>query len=348
MPTSAQTRAANSAERPVELSEHEAVALADSEVVIKAGWLAKRGGRTKTWKKRWFVLRRDRFAYYKDQKEYETRKVVPIDSISGITSSAERPKVLSFYIGVQHVHLRGEEQQEIQHWIKALKSASRLNEMSNAVATSPIDIAKNAIPIPRMPASTTSHSLSAFAVSPASSYAGPVSLPLSRSMPFSDDDLSPAILSEDDYTSPLSAVSTQHEDSHGQANVNSHDTPRHDTEKVIVQGYLRRHQSGALRGSAKIWAVLRPYGLYIYPDHKEYKLSHLVPLSEMVDADELPDSTTPASQGQSKSGRLKFQIITKKKALRFSVDEESLLIEWLGGLKSILERKDKQERPNNV
>jgi len=53
------------------------------ETVLKTGWLTKKGRRgvscpiysrketnllVKNWKKRWFVLRSDRLAYYKDEK----------------------------------------------------------------------------------------------------------------------------------------------------------------------------------------------------------------------------------------------------------------------------------------
>lgn len=40
----------------------------EGERLIKSGYLMKKGERRKTWKKRWFVLRTEKLAYYKDDK----------------------------------------------------------------------------------------------------------------------------------------------------------------------------------------------------------------------------------------------------------------------------------------
>ena len=37
-----------------------------SSFVVKEGWLIKQGGKYKTWKKRWFVLKNNHIAYYKE------------------------------------------------------------------------------------------------------------------------------------------------------------------------------------------------------------------------------------------------------------------------------------------
>ena len=39
-----------------------------SEVVIRSGFLQKRSDMHKWWKRRWFVLRASRLAYYKNEK----------------------------------------------------------------------------------------------------------------------------------------------------------------------------------------------------------------------------------------------------------------------------------------
>jgi hypothetical protein len=40
----------------------------EGERLVKSGYLMKKGERRKTWKKRWFVLRTEKLAYYKDDK----------------------------------------------------------------------------------------------------------------------------------------------------------------------------------------------------------------------------------------------------------------------------------------
>lgn len=37
--------------------------------ILRSGWLRKQGGMIKTWNERWFVLRKNRLNYYKEQDE---------------------------------------------------------------------------------------------------------------------------------------------------------------------------------------------------------------------------------------------------------------------------------------
>lgn len=48
----------------------------EGERLVKSGYLMKKGERRKTWKKRWFVLRTEKLAYYKDDKA-STRVPLP-------------------------------------------------------------------------------------------------------------------------------------------------------------------------------------------------------------------------------------------------------------------------------
>lgn len=49
----------------------------EGERLVKSGYLMKKGERRKTWKKRWFVLRTEKLAYYKDEKVCSGRKSFP-------------------------------------------------------------------------------------------------------------------------------------------------------------------------------------------------------------------------------------------------------------------------------
>ncbi|KAI9317604.1 hypothetical protein BX666DRAFT_1857195, partial [Dichotomocladium elegans] len=48
--------------------------------VMMEGYLLKLG-RNKGWRKRWFVLRQDTLAYYEDDKEYKSHRIIPLESI---------------------------------------------------------------------------------------------------------------------------------------------------------------------------------------------------------------------------------------------------------------------------
>ncbi|GAA5866642.1 hypothetical protein JCM1840_002417 [Sporobolomyces johnsonii] len=64
---------------PVRTSRDSA-GLSDS-VALKSGYLMKKGERRKAWKKRWFVLRGGQLAMYKNDKEYQLLRLIPISDI---------------------------------------------------------------------------------------------------------------------------------------------------------------------------------------------------------------------------------------------------------------------------
>jgi hypothetical protein len=66
LPTSTQTAAYQRNDGPP--VDAELKRRMEGERLINSGYLLKKGERRKTWKKRWFVLRTEKLAYYKDQK----------------------------------------------------------------------------------------------------------------------------------------------------------------------------------------------------------------------------------------------------------------------------------------
>lgn len=319
------------------LSEAEAAALMQSESALHSGWLQKRGGKTRAWKKRWFVLRRGRFAYYKDQNEYESRKVVQIEDISAVTSKVNGKHVdIMFYIHDKDVRLRAETQEAADAWVEALKAA-KSEVISFSAPTSPININRSGTQedLSRSNIKTTGPALRGGM----SSSGSPPRMQLFASpsqLPFSDDDHTG---SDEDFTSPLSEATTLENTAPGDYMPSRLVNERADHDKVVCQSYLRRHYNSRRRGSANQWAVLRPYGLYLYPDHKEYRPLKIVPIAEIIDASDLPSKLAApgTSHPSRKPTQFKFQVVTKEKALRFSVDQETQLDDWVGALKSRLE-----------
>lgn len=323
-----------------------------------AGWLYKKGGRPRVWKKRWFHLRKDHFAYYKDAQEYETRQVVPIDTISGISSKAggKRP-ALSLYVGSREVHLQAETQEDADDWVYWLKSAVKLSTHPVSGPASPLDIITSS---PRrqnssfnrrgdMPISTSIQ----FANSvESSSFMSPpiVGHSLSGSLMTSDDECLNAGFSDmstaEDDLSPTSDNSP-----HGDLSTNTNRSLPSTSDKVVVQGYLTRHHLSKPRRSVKVWAVLRPQALSLYPDHNEYCPQKVVAIKDIIDAAEFESEGTTSGKRDGGGGgggnkqrdankAWRFQVITKEKALRFSVDREETLDAWVGGLKSRIEQEE--------
>ncbi|KAL6078433.1 Rho GTPase activating protein 24 [Balamuthia mandrillaris] len=54
-------------------------ALLSPSPIVKEGWLTKRGGRVKSWRRRWFVLRDSMLHYYRDEKKLEALGFIPVD-----------------------------------------------------------------------------------------------------------------------------------------------------------------------------------------------------------------------------------------------------------------------------
>ncbi|KAJ3031558.1 UNVERIFIED_CONTAM: hypothetical protein HDU68_002656 [Siphonaria sp. JEL0065] len=56
----------------------------DSEKVLRSGYLRKKGEKRKSWKTRWFVLRTNKLAYYKNDKEYELLNIIPLENVTTV------------------------------------------------------------------------------------------------------------------------------------------------------------------------------------------------------------------------------------------------------------------------
>ncbi len=57
-----------------------------TESTVKSGYLEKKGEKRKTWKKRWFVLRSSKLAYYKNDKEYQLLRFIDVGDIKTVAS----------------------------------------------------------------------------------------------------------------------------------------------------------------------------------------------------------------------------------------------------------------------
>ncbi|KAI9342457.1 hypothetical protein DFJ73DRAFT_842570 [Zopfochytrium polystomum] len=97
------------------------------EKVLKGGYLKKKGEKRKTWKKRWFVLRTTRLAYYKNEKEYELLKMIPIADIHTVAPVELKKRVLVFAIITRQrtYYIQAESQRDMEAWISALRESQK-------------------------------------------------------------------------------------------------------------------------------------------------------------------------------------------------------------------------------
>ncbi|KAF9914089.1 hypothetical protein BX616_008997 [Lobosporangium transversale] len=93
--------------------------------IIKSGYLMKKGERLKIWKKRWFVLRTSKLAYYKDDKEYELLRIVDLRDIHRAAAMPIKHKPGTFIILTPQrtFSVQATDILEMQDWINAISEA---------------------------------------------------------------------------------------------------------------------------------------------------------------------------------------------------------------------------------
>jgi serine/threonine protein kinase len=96
---------------------------ADSHsAIIKEGWGTKQGGRIKTWKKRYFVLRETTLLYYTKPQGVEKGRI-PIQESAIVTPAPECKKQPAFKISVPNLrtyYVVVEHEADVHDWVTAL------------------------------------------------------------------------------------------------------------------------------------------------------------------------------------------------------------------------------------
>eukprot|EP00026_Physarum_polycephalum_P006961 Phypoly_transcript_07014.p1 GENE.Phypoly_transcript_07014~~Phypoly_transcript_07014.p1 ORF type:complete len:434 (+),score=66.36 Phypoly_transcript_07014:329-1630(+) len=89
------------------------------------GFLIKKGGDFQTWKKRWFVLRGDKMAYFKSRSDKESTGVIQLEWDSTVLDERRKVKKREFMMSVsttQRVfYMHSENEAELNQWLLAIK-----------------------------------------------------------------------------------------------------------------------------------------------------------------------------------------------------------------------------------
>ncbi|KAF9358428.1 hypothetical protein BGX26_001773 [Mortierella sp. AD094] len=100
--------------------------------IIKAGYLMKKGERLKIWKKKWFVLRTSKLAYYKDSKEYELLRITDIRDVHKAAEVPVKHKSGVFVILTPRrtFTVQAKDVAEMRDWVQAINQAKIQFEFS--------------------------------------------------------------------------------------------------------------------------------------------------------------------------------------------------------------------------
>ncbi|KAJ3361638.1 hypothetical protein GGF32_007106 [Allomyces javanicus] len=130
----------------------------ERERLVRSGWLEKRGERRKTWKRRWFVLRATRLAYYKDESEYSPLGLLSLNDIHSVTATRfkSRPLVLAIVTRARTYYLEAPVASELEGWLAAFDEVLRSRPPSAPSVGSLTDNDDHAAPAHDAPAAPAS------------------------------------------------------------------------------------------------------------------------------------------------------------------------------------------------
>ncbi|WVQ96761.1 hypothetical protein IAU59_003868 [Kwoniella sp. CBS 9459] len=99
----------------------------EGERVVKSGYLYKKQERRKAWKKRWFVLRTGKLAYYKDEKEYSLKRVLDLHDVHTVAPVTVKKHPHSFGIVTpkRTFFAKGSSQDDMEEWVRAINGVRR-------------------------------------------------------------------------------------------------------------------------------------------------------------------------------------------------------------------------------
>ncbi|WWD18299.1 hypothetical protein CI109_102749 [Kwoniella shandongensis] len=99
----------------------------EGERVIKSGYLYKKQERRKAWKRRWFVLRTGKLAYYKDEKEYSLKRVIDLREVHTVAPVTVKKHQNTFGIVTQKrsFFAKANSQSEMEDWVHAINGVRR-------------------------------------------------------------------------------------------------------------------------------------------------------------------------------------------------------------------------------
>ena len=252
--------------------------------VVKAGYLLKKGERrkvcchlfmcyikllftmigifSKTWKKRWFVLRPAQLAFYKSSAEYQLLRLVDVSDIHSCSPVNLKKHANSFVLvsPTRTFYLEAQSERDMQDWVErvnetreALMSTSTQNSMSTPSIPIPIPASSSGSRYPNISQSPTSYpGGTAITPSPPSSRGIGHNGPLTSESDSEDAAMGTNATGAASATSPVKANSP---------------SSTKDPTKTILSGYLMK--SRKRRGWRKRWFVLTGEKLM-------YSASHMV------------------------------------------------------------------------
>ncbi|KAF1937923.1 PH domain-like protein [Clathrospora elynae] len=320
--------------------------------IIKAGTVVKRTRKTKSWKPIYVVLRPNCLSIYRDKDETKLRHQINLAEITAVARQKDSKKKMAHVFGIfspaRNYHLGASTDKEAQEWVHLIRTEARIGEdEAEMTFMSPTSGKHTFTGYERSPREHMVESSSEAEPRPSAD-----NLPErmhsarrpSQALNYSGGERGSG--SDFDFSDTgfrASATSLPHRNSQQKRNFsqqsNLDGTP--DDERVVYHGWLYVLKSkGGVRQWKNIWVVLRPKCLALYKNDEEYSATHIIPFASIIGAVDID----PVSR----SKQYCMQVITEEKNFKFCAVDENSLAKWLGAFKSLLVKKeaDQKRAPN--
>uniref|UniRef100_A0A060T4U3 ARAD1B02618p n=1 Tax=Blastobotrys adeninivorans TaxID=409370 RepID=A0A060T4U3_BLAAD len=306
-------------------TDHEGGGLSEADTIdvncigriIKSGWLQKRSKTTKSWSKRWCVLRDHQFVYYKDEQEYKVLGIVPTADIMSVAMipDLQKPNRFALFATSGNVHLKAENEADAQQWIDTIRTtASKAAEDIMSSSFRRISILEH----PR--GDIASHFQKMGQSKAPEGHTGPP--PASSFGPSTEKSkATPSLPSSQPDQAQQRGIESQDQ---GQQDENG---LQHD-EKIVRTGYVVRKRHRHYAKWTRQWMVLTTRRVLFYKSDKSKDPVKDIELANVIDTTEL--------DGLSPSKPFCMQIITAEKRIRLSVSTEGDLTQWLASFKAFI------------
>ncbi|KAH8831477.1 pleckstrin-like protein [Flagelloscypha sp. PMI_526] len=324
------------------------------EIVLKSGYLWKKGERRKTWKKRWFVLRPYGLSLYKNSAEYQLLRLVDLSQIHSTTpvNLKRRDHAFGLVSPARTFYLQASSDAEVNDWVQAIEAARKPGTSAPIAIpgrSGAGDVPPTLAITPSPPSFGFHHTGGASSASESddNAYAPTISSKLPPASP-SQSRMSAGNPAASSIKSSTASTTTS-------------------TKEPIMQGYLMK--CGSKRKIwRKRWFVLNNTALVYYSSHMSNKPHRTIALRDVLDAFEYEMSSqkhqppVPQSAGhtQSKepsspttpappsfaptgdavsSGKLTFKIVCTKRALLLCAPQEEDELKWIGAIRALAARR---------
>ncbi|KXN88624.1 Pleckstrin homology domain-containing family A member 2 [Leucoagaricus sp. SymC.cos] len=333
--------------------------LRGADVVLKSGYLSKKGERRKTWKKRWFVLRPTHLAFYKNEAEYKLLRLLDLNDVhSCIPVQLKRHShTFGLILPKRTYYLQAGSARDVQEWVEAIEDARQTlmaTSTQNSGNNPTITPTSAPIPVPQNPSTLRPPPIS---ISPEQNLNA-----LSQIVSSSDSDDALSQLAPPPppggergggmvVPSPTKLTFAPHQ-------LPPSPNPPKEVSKIILSGYLMKCGSKR-RNWRKRWFTLTADKLFYSRSHMDMKPHRVFAFSDILDAMDcdLPKrrlgtsvgsaTTAPGSgggavdlgvEGQQQRNFI-FKIVMTKRNLLLCAPSEEDEIRWLGAVRALIVRR---------